>query len=132
MTFTYSSTAPATTLVARVRTIVGDTIQAQALLQDEQIEAFAAAHGNTTNSDANAQAVAILAVEAMLAAVASNIDASSGPVTLSRSQRTTHLRDLRDRLVARQASRASPRFTGLVSGDSGYVDTRLRPGEFDS
>ena len=132
MTFTYSATAPATTLVARVRTIIGDTIQAQALLQDEQIEAMVSAHGNTANTDANAQAVAIVAVEAMLASISGSTDGSSGPITVSRAQRTQHLRDVHARLVARQAARARPRFTGLVRGDSGYIDTRLRPGEFDS
>ena len=86
MTFTYSSTALSTDL-AKVRLKLGDTKEAHALLTDEQIAALLTEHTTV-------EAAAVAGCKRILALLTRDVDSNAGGITNTRSQKTTHYKDL--------------------------------------
>lgn len=109
MTFTFSSTDLSTDL-AKVRVRIGDTKSAAMLLTDEEINAALTASSTVL-------AATVACVKLILAAIARDVDANAGGISTSRSQKTTHYRDLLRDLEAEMRAGASPYLGGVSKAE---------------
>lgn len=124
MTFTWSETDLSTAL-ARVRFAIGDTDADAALLSDEQIAAILELHPDERNA-------AVVCVRRILAKLARDIDVSGAGMSVSRSLKTQHFRDLLAELQEESDTGAIPILTGIsISRDETLdADTDIRTAAF--
>jgi hypothetical protein len=93
MTWTYSSTSLSTDL-AKIRLRIGDTNSAWQLLTDEEIAV-------ATDLETNLDLAAARCCEFILGKLARDNDDSKLGISVTRSQLTTHYKELRDSLMLR-------------------------------
>jgi hypothetical protein len=114
VSFTYSGD-PAGTPSDAVRLLAGDTVQASALLQDEEIEYFLALHPNPTLA-------AAAACEAIASRLARKVDTRVGDVSTRGSQAAAAYRERAESLRAMAASQ------GLASISVGGISLSGKEG----
>jgi hypothetical protein len=88
MTFTWDISSLSTSALQRVRLTIGDTIEADALLTDEEIEY------RLSEYDDNVLVTSIKCVRDILAKLTRKTDRSNVGMSNTRSQLTVHYRDL--------------------------------------
>jgi len=87
MTFTFDETDLSTAL-AQVRMTIGDTSEPKEVLSDEQIQLRLTQHSQSV------AAASVTCVKDILAKIARDVDRSNVGMSATRSQMTTHYRDL--------------------------------------
>ena len=107
MTWTYDSTAPASSAKSYVRLRVGDTTSGDQLLQDEEILAVISEESNVLKS-------AAICARSIAGTFSRRTDKTVGKLRINMGQASQHYYDLADDLE-REAARKSALWAGGVS-----------------
>ena len=122
MTWSYKN--PDNNSTDLIRFLIGDTIESDPLLQDEEVNYFL----NTVKLSINASACEC--VLAIIAKISREYDQSVGPVKYTLSQRVKHFKELLKKLEVKRSTGVSPYCGGISISDTESIksDTdRIEP-----
>ena len=124
MSFSYLDTAPQSSARSYIRLLLGDTSSGNAMLSDEEIDAFLSIEGGRDIAASHA-------ADAIGATFARRVDRTIGKLKISMAQSSDHYFALGERLRFKAASRAAPYAGGISQSDKRDVEAdtdRVKPG----
>jgi len=131
MTFTYASTAPASSDRSYIRLRIGDTSSGSARFSDEELDAF-------LSVESNKYLAAAVAAESLMALYATKVDKSVGRLRISMQQASGHFSKLAMRLRAEASMRVAPYAGGISiadkqdqNADTDRVNPSFSMGQYD-
>jgi hypothetical protein len=132
MTWTYDPTDLSTD-IAKVRLYIGDTNTNDQGLTDEEIQSF-------IDLGLSVDAATLRAAQALYGKWVRDVDRSNLGMSVSRSQKLQHLKDLIDGYLSPRVKRRASPFVGGVSqdskdaleDDSDFIQPSIRRGQFEN